>query len=394
MAEISDPSLFILAGENSGDLYGSLLAKSIFKLAPGAKIQGVGGTSMQNAGVELIRPISDLSIMGVSEVLFHLPKIMALRNQVVDHIVRSGTGTVVLIDFPDFNLSVAKKIFHHKKHLDSALPKIYYFIPPHVWIWRKKRIHTIKQLCEGVFPLFAFEHDLYTNKGIKSFYAGHPISDTLPGQYYQNTIKNQVTNVVFTLLPGSRLQEVTKILPVMFSAAMEYNRTWNTDKKVISIKVIQSNGISPDIYWKIVKRSGLQEIAELLPQVQSHKSMAESDLILAKSGTVNLETAFLKKPFIVIYITSFLTWLSAILFIHIRYISLVNILSDKPIVKEFIQYKAKPIIIAEEINHILTNDSYKKRMIEQLSDFSDRFVPNRSGSVTDAIAKFILNDTK
>ncbi|KAB2880324.1 lipid-A-disaccharide synthase [bacterium] len=395
MNKISELSIILLAGESSGDLYGGLLAKSILKLSPQARLSGVGGEAMRKAGVSLDCTISELSIMGVSEVLLHIPRLLLLRKRLVDHIFDSGASLLILIDFPDFNLSVAKKIFQRKKRLGLTSPRIYYFVPPQVWLWRKRRISKIRQLCDGVFPLFSFEHDLYTQHGIKSFYAGHPINDiVLRDQYCQNISENQASNTTAGLFPGSRLQEIANILPIMLNAILEFDKTWNTNRKSISVLISRCGWIAEDIYSDIIHRTGMPARFSISLIPHSYEIMERSDVILAKSGTVNLEIALFGKPFIVIYKTSLLTWLIAKFLLRIHHISLINILSAKVIVKEFVQYQANPSSIAVEMNGILTDSEYRANMIKQLTEFSDVHTRRRPDSVTDEIAQFILNDIK
>lgn len=395
MNKISELHITILSGEASGDLYGGLLAQSIMQFYPTAHITGIGGDVMSKAGVIIMHPISELSIMGISEVMLHIPKLLFLRKRIVDHIFSSGASTVILIDFPDFNLSVAKQVFQRKKGLGLMFPKIYYFVPPQVWIWRKNRINSIKKLCDGVFPLFSFEHDLYTKQGIKSFYAGHPVNDIiLRDQYCQKQNENQVSNITVGLFPGSRMQEITKILPVMLKATDEFDKTSNFEKKPLSVLISRCDWIPENRYRNIIDRSGLSDRISISLTNDSHKIMALSDIILSKSGTVNLEIALFKKPFMVVYKTSWFTWLIAKLLLRIRFISLINILSNKEIVKEFVQHKTKPAMISNEMNRILADSAYTENMIKGLTYFAGEHISPRSHSVTDEIARYLLNEIK
>lgn len=288
---IPAPSITLLCGEASGDLYGSMLARSIRTLSPHTRLQGIGGRSMEQAGVQLFHSVSDLSVMGFGEVLWHIPKLLSLRNRAVDRIFSSGSSALVLIDFPDFNLSVAKKVHQIKKRSGSMFPKIYYFIPPQIWIWRKNRIHSIKTFCDGVFPLFSFEHELYTSHGIKSYYFGHPVADTiLQNQYYEKPNENQVSNTCIGLFPGSRLQEIRKILPVMIESVSTFCKRTGSDPERLSILISRCSWIPESVYAGIIQNSKLKvRLAD-----NPHEIMAGSMLILSKSGTVNLEIALFK----------------------------------------------------------------------------------------------------
>lgn len=391
MKPIPDPVITILCGEASGDLYGGMLARSILAIAPNTRLQGIGGHSMEQAGVHILHPVSDLSVMGIGEVIRHIPKLLALRNHIVDRILSSGCSAVVLIDFPDFNLSVAKEIFQLKKRSNLQFPKIYYFVPPQIWIWRKNRIYNIKKFCDAVFPLFSFEHERYTSRGLKSYYFGHPVADTiLLGQYYEKPSENQVSNTAIGLFPGSRLQEIRKILPVMIESVSTFCKLSGSEAGRVSILISRCNWIPESVYTGLLQNS--EQTARLV--TNAHEIMAGSQMILSKSGTVNLEIALFKKPFVVIYKTSWLTWIVAKLMLGIRHISLVNILSHKEVVKEFIQHKARPENIAAEMHRLCTDKKYTDHMISELNHFTECHIPNNSSLVTDQIARVILNGIK
>ena len=395
MNNIPKSPITILCGETSGDLYGGILTRSIFELSPNTRLQGIGGKTMEKAGVHILHSISDLSIMGIGEVIFHIPKLLSLRNRMVNQIFSSNSSAVVLIDFPDFNLSVAKKIFQIKKRSGLHFPKIYYFVPPQVWIWRKRRIHKIKNLCDGVFPLFSFEHDLYSEHGIKSYYFGHPVADTiLRNQYYQKRSENQVSNVTIGLFPGSRPQEIKKILPVMLESVLKFLSITRVDPNNVSILISHCEWIPESLYTDLMQNAKLPHHLFFRLVTDAYEIMAGSTLILSKSGTVNLEIALFKRPFIVIYLTSWLTWVIAKLMIGVRFISLVNILSKKEVVMEFIQNKARPENIAAEMARIFNDNTYANHMINELNKFTEQHITKKSTSVTDQIAKVILNDIK
>lgn len=391
----SELSITIIAGEASGDLYGSLLARSILKQSPNAYLQGIGGEAMSKAGVTLLHSISDLSVMGFVEVVRHIPKLLSLKNRMVKSILSANTAAVVLVDFPDFNLRVAKKIFDHKIHNQLGFPKIYYFVPPQVWIWRKKRIYKIKQLCDAVFPLFLFEHEMYTAKGIKSFYAGHPITNLIPrDQYDQKGNENQAGILSVGLFPGSRIQEIKKILPVMLRAVSTLAKSLNPDFKTLTVLISRCEWIDEVIYTHIIEKIKVPMGTSIKLETQSRAIMHRTDVILCKSGTINLEIALFKKPLIIAYKTSWLTWIIAKLWLRISHISLINLLSGKSVVREFVQYNAKPVVIAEEMRRILTDTEYRKNMVKELDEFTARQLPSNPHSVTDDIAQYLLKDIK
>ena len=383
----------LVCGEASGDLYGGALAASIRSFLPDAYLQGIGGDSMKKAGVDILYPVSGLSVMGFGEVLSHLPKFFALRNRLVDRIFDSKTSAVILIDFPDFNLRLAEKIFKLKKRYGLTYPKIFYFVPPQVWIWRKYRINQIRRFCDAVFPLFSFEHELYTERGIKSFYFGHPLLD-IQNQYYEKAIENQVSNTVIGLFPGSRKQEITKILPVMLASITEFMKQPSQIGQQVTLLISRCPWIQDSLYSKLIRKSGLPATQSVKWVENSGEIISRADLILSKSGTVNLEIALHNKPYAVVYKTSILTWLIAKVMVRIRYISLVNLLSKREIVREFVQFRAEPEAIADEMMRMRTDRNYVQRMQQGLAEFTDRHLKQNAGKVTDRIAEQILNEIK
>lgn len=383
----------LVCGEASGDLYGGALAASIRSFLPDAYLHGIGGDSMKKAGVEIIYLVSNLSVMGFGEVLSHVPKLVALRNRLVDQVFSSKTSAVILIDFPDFNLRLAKKLFQRKKRFNLAYPKIFYFIPPQVWIWRKYRINQIRRFCDAVFPLFSFEHKLYTQRGIKSFYFGHPLLD-IQNKYCEKAVENQVSNTVIGLFPGSRKQEIIKILPVMLAATAKFAKQFSHGNNQISLLLSRCPWIQESLYSELIRKRGLPATLSVKWVENSGEIIADADLILSKSGTVNLEIALHNKPFAVVYKTSFLTWLIAKVLVRIRHISLVNILSKKEIVREFVQFGAKSKAISDEIMRMKTDRNYVQRMQQGLAEFTDRHLKQASPKVTGRIAEQILIEIK
>ncbi len=395
MDTIPTSSFTIISGEPSGERYGGDLAQALHAIDPDISIEGVGGETMRQAGVQILHPVSDLSIMGIGEVIRHIPKIITLRNRLLDRIFRSGTAAVVLIDFPDFNLSLAQKIFQRKKKLGLTFPKIYYFIPPQVWIWRKNRIRRLKTCCDAVFPLFAFEHELYTRRNVRSYYFGHPLNDTiLQNQYYEKPHENQVSTISIGLFSGSRPQEVARILPVMLAAVRDLANHPTVSGKNLRIHLSRCPWINDRLYSDPIRKIRMPESVSIEYTGDTHRIITASDLILCKSGTVNLEIARHGKPFAVVYKTSFLTWLAAKLLIRLRHISLVNMLSEKEIVREFVQFHAKPKAICDEMIRLLSDHAYAQTISDALTRFTDRHVPPSDEKVAVRIARIILEDIK
>ncbi len=385
-------SVVIVAGEGSGDRYGSLLTAALRNLDPDIVITGLGGTLMQHAGVRLLDHIRNFSIMGFTEVAINLFKFIVLKKRLTEHIKAVKPDALILIDFPDFNLRLAKNIHDLKKSAASGTPKIFYYVPPQVWIWRKNRIRQIKQFCDGVFPIFRFEHELYLKDNVKSFFAGHPIRDAIgPDQYAQISVQNQEHALRLALLPGSRTQEVRKILPVMLRSVVEFQKV---SAKDVLVFIGACDVVNETDYRAIIRRSDLGAYVNVELSYDIHAILKNCELVLSKSGTVNLETAYFNKPAVVIYKTSWLTWLIAKLWLRIKYISLINILSGKEVVKEFVQAAADPKAIAGEMEKILTDADYRNVMTAALAELSGEIFAPDQPSVSGQIAGIIYDEIK
>lgn len=379
----SSQHIIVLAGEKSGDQYAALLARQLIIIRPGIRISGIGGEAMQNAGVHLWENTTRHSAMGFGDVLRSITYWLKLRKTVTRHIISEKPDAVILIDFPDFNLSIARLI---KKSLGKTSPRIFYFIPPQVWIWRKKRIHHIAKLCHTVYPLFAFENDLYQNHGIRSRHFGHPIRDILSGEKYpQNPHQKQDDRVTLGLLPGSRKQEVLRILPILLQSARLYSEI---SQKPVHLLVSRVNEVGSSLYENL---SGRFPALQITWCHTSDEVISRSDVILSKSGTVNLELIYHQKPSLIVYRTGALTYLIARIWLNIRHISLINILADKTIVREFIQHRAKPHSIAQEIERLLHDEIYLQSLREELKKlYSVLFPKSQSEPVVKQIADDIV----
>lgn len=334
---------------------------------------------MAAAGVHLIHSNRNLAVMGVSDVITRLPAIVRIYQSAFTHIVRNSTCAVILIDSPDFNLRLARRIARWKQRQRKLAPKVFYYVTPQVWIWRKRRIHDIGRYCDAVIPVFDFEHDLFRRHGIPSFFAGHPINDIPRAtQYDQKVTENQV---VLALLPGSRLHEVRRILPVMLASVARLSRDIGPCRVVVS----RSGAIDESVYEHIARPFSALHIGW---QSDLSVILATADLVLAKSGTNNLQIALIGTPALIVYRTSFLTWMIARWFLRLRHISLLNLLSEREIVPEFVQYRARPRWIAAAARRLLTDEDARTRMTIGMADVASRI---KADNVSSRVAEFLVN---
>jgi len=379
--------ILIVAGEASGDLHGSNLIREIRNLNPQIQLFGIGGDRMKKEGMELIYHIDKLSIMGFFEVLSKLRLIREVMKTMQKLTEERRPGLVVLIDYPGFNLRFAKRV---KK---MGIP-IAYYISPQVWAWGGGRVKKMKGLIYKMIVIFPFEVEIYKKFDIDCEFVGHPLLEVvrpvLSREDFQSKIDLRKNEVLLGLLPGSRWQEVEKILPIMVQTVELLGARIKNLRVMLglasTIKKERVQGILNQFKSKVdPEHSRRVEIIENL----TYDLMKHSDLLLVTSGTATLESAILGTPFLVLYKTSFWTYLFAKSLVSIPNIALANVVAGKKIVPEYIQSKAVPQDIAEEAYDILINKPRYKFIQNELSLVKERIgevgASKRAAQIIDGI---------
>lgn len=374
----------IVAGEASSDLHASNLVKSLKDIFPDIKFFGLGGEKMQTQGVDLIYNLVDLAVVGFFEILKNLSKFKEIFNKTLERLDQEKPNLVILVDYPGFNLRLAKEV---KKR---NIPVIY-FISPQVWAWGEKRIKLIKEVVTKMIVLFKFEEDLYRKYGVDAEFVGHPLLDivkpTLPAQDFKKSLNVSEGDKVTTLLPGSRVSEVIKHLPIMLKAAKIIFKK-SPDKK-IQFLVAQAPGLKNELFQEVKNEIS---IPITVVKDKTYDCLNISDLVLVCSGTATLETAIMQKPMVVIYKVSPLTALLLKPMLKIPDIGLVNVVAGKRIVPEYVQNKAKPHLIAQEAFSILNSPQKITEIKQNLISVKQTLGP--PGVTTHAagiIVKFLQN---
>ena len=348
-------SILIIAGENSGEKYGADLIREFKKLHPSFTFDGIGGTDMAKEGVRILFPVEDLAVVGFFEVLSHIPRIKKIFNRIVEEIKHQKPAAAVLIDSPDFNLRLAKKL---KK---SSIPILYY-ISPTVWVWRKGRLKTIKKSVSKMMLIFPFEEKIYKEYGIPAAYIGHPLKEKVKISFTREEFFKKYEldpqKKLITLLPGSRKSELKYHMPALLESLHLIQSEWDVQFILLLAETLESNfllNFIPPLFkdLKIFTRD-------------HYEAIASSDLILSSCGTANLEAALLETPFIAFYRISPLTYFFGHRLARIKNFSIVNILAGKRVVPELIQQDYSAARIFEETTKIL--DSEKLR-VEMKSEF-------------------------
>lgn len=373
-------NMLIVAGEASGDLHGSNLIKSLKERDPSLVFYGIGGEKMRGAGLNAVADSRELAVVGISEVILKLGKLYAAFNKLKKALDERRPDVVVLIDYPDFNLYVAKEAKKRK------IPVIYY-ISPQVWAWRRGRVKKIARLVDKMLVVFPFEVDIYQKAGIDVEYVGHPLSATVSSRLSKDDAKASLGMAQcqsVALLPGSRRHEVARLLPVMIAAASLIKKEMPDIQFVLpAADTIEDNFIKSFIHDNIqirIVRGGCYE------------ALRASDAALVASGTATLETALMGVPMVIVYKFSFLTAIFGRLFVHIDDVGLPNIVAGRRIVPELIQEEATPSALAENILRILKDRDTREKMVYELKE-----VKNKIGNVdasrraAEAIYKIIKN---
>ena len=340
---------FLIAGEASGDLHAAALIAQLKQQDPKSQCAGLGGDRMEAAGCHLYQHIRHMAFMGYVAVLRNLGQVRRNFRISEQALMAEQPDVLVLIDYPSFNLRMAAFC---RKHLPRT--KIYYYIPPKVWAWKKGRIHRIARLCDEVLGIFPFEPAFYARYGYHCTYVGHPTVEEMArmdnGQW---TMDNGQSSIV--LLPGSRPNEISHCLPTMLAAARRFPE--------YQIVVSAAPGIEDSFYTPY-----LQETERLTRDTYSAVQQASAAVV--NSGTATLETALLGCPQVAVYHLACARFIGAIrriqpLFFSINHFTPVNILLGKEVIKECIANEFTVENIANELERILQDEAYKKEMLVQ-----------------------------
>jgi lipid-A-disaccharide synthase len=355
--------IFLIAGENSGDLHASNLVRSLVRLDGSLRFSGLGGPMMHDAGVILLRDIvKGLAIVGVTPVIRKIREIRNLLEQVREFLGRERPDAVILIDYPGFNLRVARMA------RDEGIPVIYY-VSPQIWAWHPTRISRIRQTVDLMMVLFPFEEKLYRKAGVNAVHVGHPLLDimrlTMSKEQVFERFGFEPDKTLIGLLPGSRKPEVVRHLPVMLEAC----ETLMAEMPGQLQFVIPRASTAPnELLQKYVDRFNVP--VKIVDQYR-YNVRSTLDMAIVKSGTSTLETAILLTPMVIIYKVSFLTWLIAKSLIQIPWIGLVNIVAGARIVPELIQNEATGANVSRAVLEIFNDPERFENMKFQLASVKE-----------------------
>ncbi len=335
---------YIIAGEASGDLHGSNLIKELKKLDDSADIRCWGGDKMQAAGGELVKHYRELAFMGFTEVLMNLRTIFKNLAFCKEDILQYKPDTLILIDYPGFNLRIAKWA------KEQGL-KVIYYISPQVWAWKEGRVKMMKECIDKMLVILPFEKDYFKNKwNWEVEYVGHPLVEVIESQKSKVRSQKFSERLIIALLPGSRKQEILKKLPVMLEVSKSF-----PDYQFI---VAKAPGLDGSFYDELLKNySNVSYVAD-----QTYNLLSQSKAALVTSGTATLETALFGVPEVVCYKGSYISYQIGKRLVKVKYISLVNLIMDKLVVKELIQDDMTAKNLKKELQELLTNEIRKAEL--------------------------------
>lgn len=349
---------YIIAGEASGDLHASNLVAEIKKKDKRAEFRGCGGDKMKAQGVDLLKHYRTMAYMGFVEVAVNLRKVLGNIAQCKKDILDYQPDVVVLVDYPGFNFRIAD--FAHKKGL-----KVIYYISPQLWAWKRRRVKKIKRSVDKMLVILPFEEEFYKHYGVDVTYVGNPLLDEMAKYGTANRSiflrRNSLgeKREIIALLPGSRKQEVKRMLPVMLKMVPRF-----PDYQFVVAGV---SSLDKDLYKGIMGTTDA-----FFVENQTYELLQNSSAALVTSGTATLETALLTVPEVVCYKATDFSYRLAKAMIKVKYISLVNLVMDKAVVKELIQGDLNEDNLAEELDLLLHNGKRQRRMLEDYDELRDR----------------------
>ena len=375
---------YIIAGEASGDLHGSNLIREIIRRDGAARIRAWGGDLMKDAGAEIVKDYRDLAFMGFTEVIRNLPTIMRNIKFCKADILHFNPDVVVFIDYPGFNLRISE--WARKTGF-----KTIYYISPQVWAWKESRVKGIRENIDKMLVILPFEKDFFQKWNYETEYVGHPLVEVIerfkmspeankPPEIYIDGVPVQTGLPLIALLPGSRKQEILKKLPVMLEASRSFPE--------FRFVVAEAPGQDSAFYDEILKH---------YPQAGRVKNQTYALLMHARaacvtSGTATLETALFGVPELICYKGSPVSYQIARRLIKVKYISLVNLIMDKPVVKELIQDEMTVENIVAELKKLISDEEMRRRIYKDYTELHDLL--SQGGKASEKAAASIVDFVK
>jgi lipid-A-disaccharide synthase len=349
----------MVVGDPSADLHVSHVVKAFKQSHPDSEIFGIGGEHMVAEGFETLFPLEKMAVMGFFEVIRHLHFFTYVSQQLISEIATRRPQVVVLVDYPGFNIRFAEQV---RKRFPIDCPKLLYYISPQVWAWKPNRIKVLAKVIDYMTVVFPFEVEWYQNAGLPVEFVGHPLLD-LPEPRSKEALFHQVelqdNDVPIALLPGSRIQEVNRHLPIFLKA---FDQLQSKHPELFAL-IAASDHIPKNCYERFLINNKRCKVL----YGWTREIMAHSRAAWVKSGTATLETATFGTPLVIAYKTNPFTFRIAKQLIKVPFIGMVNILAKVPVTLELVQNQVTAERLAQAIEPLIYNDEIRQQMISKLS---------------------------
>ena len=369
---------YIISGEASGDLHGANLMKEIFSIDTNADIHFWGGNLMSEQGGTLIKHYKDLAFMGFLEVVLNLRTIMRNIKFCKQNILDFNPDIVIFIDYPGFNLRIAE--FAKNNNF-----KTFYYISPQIWAWKEGRIKSIKKYIDKMFVILPFEKSFYKKHNFNVDFVGHPLLDAIENNFKTNFTSSEFINKnnlcdkpIISLLPGSRTQEIKAKLPIMLSVVKYYPN--------YQFVIAGAPALNEEYYKQFITEKNVKIVYN-----KTYDLLKLSDAALVTSGTATLEAALFEVPEVVCYKSSEISYQIAKRIVKIKYISLVNLIMDKEIVKELIQHNLTEQNLKNELDKILTDAEHIKNLRQNYKNLKQKL---GGGGASKKVAELMIGYLK
>lgn len=356
----------IVTGEASGDLHGAKMVRSLLSMQPDLRIFGMGGRELRAAGVEMLYDAAGLSVVGITEVFSHLGEILAARRILIEQMRKRKPALLILIDFPDFNLMLAKKA------RKIGVP-VFYYISPQVWAWRKGRTRKIGRLADRIAVILPFEQEFYRTYGIKVDFVGHPLLDSvaaaMSGEKFRESLAIGPDKTIVGLLPGSRTKEISSLLPDFLAAAQILADS--ADNEFVFV-IPRASTVSSQLLEEYGVSKYRDHLDIRIVDQDRYDLMANCRAAVAASGTVTLELAILGIPTVAAYRLTRRSFFLGRLLVKLPWISLVNLIAGRKVIPELLQDQANPQDIARELSAVLKDGRERDAMQQGLEEVRNR----------------------
>jgi lipid-A-disaccharide synthase len=374
------PQILVVAGEASGDAHAAELVAALKARRPDLTFFGMGGSRLAAQGVELLYGAHEVNVMGITEVLPKIPRILQVMGGLAKAAAERRPTCAILVDIPDFNLRLAARL---KK---LGIPVAYY-VSPMIWAWRRGRVKTIAKLVDRMLCILPFEEDFYKEAGVAARYVGSPVVEQIPAPASASTFRQKLGlpegTPTLALLPGSRMSEIRRILPTMVGAAKQLV----AERPGLQVVVPVAPTIPREEILSRFEGSGVQPV---LVEGRAPEVVGASDAAIVASGTAALEAGLMQRPMVVVYRVSLVTYLVGRMMLKVAHVALVNLLANRRVVPELLQHDMTPERIAAEIRRLWVPGAPREEMLQGLEEVRTRLgAPGAAARAAEAVLELL-----